>query len=146
MIELVPIWPDTQINDIWSHQSETATIYSMTIEYYKIIGFKPPWISYFALKNGKPVGSAAFKGSPVNNRVEIAYNTFESERGKGIGTQICSQLVTLALLEDKNVFISARTLPEENHSTKILRKNSFIYSGTLTDPEDGEVWEWIYKG
>jgi hypothetical protein len=33
---------------------------------------------------------------------------------------------------------------EENFSTKILRKNNFTLIGTVIDPEDGEVWEWIY--
>jgi hypothetical protein len=42
--------------------------------------------------------------------------------------------------------ITARTLPEENHSTKILRKNSFTFVGSVMDPEDGEVWEWMYNG
>jgi hypothetical protein len=35
-------------------------------------------------------------------------------------------------------------LPEENFSTKILKKNGFKFSGVVNDAEDGDVWEWIY--
>ena len=146
MIELLPIWPSLEMNDAFNIQAESAEIAAMTGEYYKVIGFNPPWIGYLAQHDGKFVGSAAFKGAPANNRVEVAYTTFESERGKGIGTAMCRLLVELALAAKPDVIITARTLPEENHSTKILRKNSFTFVGTVIDPEDGEVWEWVYNG
>lgn len=146
MIELIPIWPTPEANADFKTNAESSEILDMTLNYYKVIGFNTPWICYFVSRDGKLVGSAGFKGAPLNNKVEIAYGTFEAERGKGIGTEICRQLVALALLEDKNVVITARTLPEENHSTKILRKNSFTFVGSVIDPDDGEVWEWIYNG
>jgi hypothetical protein len=40
----------------------------------------------------------------------------------------------------------ARTLPEENYSTKILRKNGFEWQGIVVDDDDGDVWEWEFKG
>ena len=117
----------------------------MCIEFYKKIGYNPPWICYYAEVNGELVGSGAFKGTPVNNAVEIAYGTFENYRHHGVGTKICEQLVELALATDPAVRITARTLPEKNYSTKILEKNDFILLGFVTDPDDGEVWEWEYK-
>jgi [ribosomal protein S5]-alanine N-acetyltransferase len=39
----------------------------------------------------------------------------------------------------------ARTLMEENYSTRILRKNGFECLGIVNDPDDGDVWEWEYK-
>jgi len=49
------------------------------------------------------------------------------------------------LAKDRSVRITARTLPEKNYSTRILEKNNFVLLGFVTDPEDGEVWEWEYK-
>ena len=47
----------------------------MCIEFYKKVGFDPPWICYYAEENGELVGNAAFKGKPTNNAVEIAYGS-----------------------------------------------------------------------
>ena len=91
------------------------------------------------------VGSAAFKGPPKDGVVEIAYGTFEPYRQTGIGTEICKLLVELALKTDPAIRITARTLPQQNFSTKILETNGFEFSGMVNDPEDGDVWEWVYK-
>jgi len=117
----------------------------LCIEFYKRVGFNPPWICYYVEENGEIIGNAAFKGRPINNTVEIAYGTMEAHRQKGVGTKICKRLVEISLATDPSVRITARTLPENNYSTKILRKNNFILLGTVNDPEDGEVWEWEYQ-
>jgi [ribosomal protein S5]-alanine N-acetyltransferase len=116
----------------------------MTIDFFKRVGYKKPWIGYYAIEDGDVVGSGAFKGAPKNGTVEIAYGTFEPFRQKGIGSEICKLLVGLSLKTDPSVTITARTLPENNFSTKILQKNGFIFSGTVNDPDDGDVWEWVY--
>lgn len=118
----------------------------MCIAFYKKIGFDPPWICYYVEENGELIGNAAFKGKPVNNTVEIAYGTMEAHRQKGVGTRICRQLVEVGLAADPSVRIIARTLPEANFSTRILEKNNFIFIGMVNDPEDGDLWEWEYKG
>lgn len=117
----------------------------MSIDFYKKVGFQPPWVGYYAQLEGKLVGSAAFKGKPIDNKVEIAYGVFPQYQHQGIGTQICKQLVSIALVADSSVIITARTLPEENFSTKILRKNNFELLGTIWDEEDENVWEWQYN-
>src|SRR4030095_12758372 len=98
----------------------------------------------YAMENGDLVGCGAFKGAPKNEVVEIAYGTFEAFRQKGVGAEICKLLVELSLKTDPSVTIPARTLPQKNFSTRILEKNGFIFSGTVNDPEDGDVWEWVY--
>ena len=144
-MQLLPIKETTEENiDFINNPACTETL-NMTIEFYKRVGFNPPWIGYYAEENGELVGSGAFKGTPFNNTVEIAYGTFENQRQKGVGTRICKQLVELSLATDPSVRITARTLPEKNYSTRILEKNNFILLGFVTDPEDGEVWEWEYK-
>src|ERR1051326_8895303 len=117
----------------------------MTIEYYKTIGFNPPWIGYYARVNEILVGSGGYRGQPVNNKIEIAYGTFPDFRQRGIGTEICKELVVLALKTDPSIIITARTLTEINYSTKILEKNNFKLVGTVWDKDDGNVWEWVYS-
>ena len=117
----------------------------MSIDFYKKVGFNPPWICYYVSENNNLVGCAAFKGKPVNGQIEIAYGTFEKFRNQGIGSKICRILVELSLRTDPLIRITARTLPENNYSTRILRKNQFKFSGHVIDPEDGDVWEWEYK-
>lgn len=117
----------------------------MTIEFFNRVGYVPPWIGYFAELDKQLVGVSAFKGPPVNGTVEIAYGTFEPYRQQGIGAGICKLLVDLALKTDPSLRITARTLPEENYSTRILRKNGFKMIGPVIDPEDGEVWEWAFE-
>ena len=43
---------------------------------------------------------------------------------------------------DAALAIAARTLPEENASTAILRKPGFRLDGTTVHPEDGVIREW----
>ena len=67
----------------------------MTMDFYKSVGFSPPYISYYAMKDNQLVGCAAFKGRPADGKVEIAYGTFEKYQHTGIGAEICKQLVNL---------------------------------------------------
>ena len=144
-MQLLPIKQTLEENGEFIDNPACNETLNMSIEFYKKVGFNPPWICYYAEENGELIGNAAFKGKPVNNTVEIAYGTMEAHRQKGVGTKICKKLVELSLATDPSVKITARTLPEKNYSTRILEKNNFILLGFVTDPEDGEVWEWEYK-
>ena len=141
----LPIKQTLAENDAFINNRLCNETLGMCIEFYKRVGFSPPWICYYAEENGELIGNAAFKGRPINNTVEISYGTMESHRQQGVGTRICKQLVELSLTTDPSVRITARTLPEKSYSTRILEKNNFVLLGFVTDPEDGEVWEWEYK-
>ena len=144
-MKLLPIKQTLEENEEFVNNPICNETLSMSVDYYKKIGFNPPWICYYVLENEEIIGNAAYKGKPVNNSVEIAYGTMESHRKKGLGTQICKELLDLAIATDPEVRITARTLPEKNYSTRILEKNGFILLGTINDPDDGEVWEWEHK-
>jgi hypothetical protein len=58
---------------------------------------------------------------------------------------MCKKLIEIAQNENKEITITARTLPEINASTKVLIKNGFINNGIILDADDGEVYEWVYK-
>jgi RimJ/RimL family protein N-acetyltransferase len=145
-LELKAIQPSFQENAEFLQHAECVGILEMSVTYYSNIGYHPPWIGYFVLLDGKFVGSAGFKGRPRNGMVELAYGTFPGSQRQGIGTGICSALVQLALNTDPTIRVMARTLPEENYSTKILRKNGFEWQGIVVDDDDGDVWEWEFKG
>ena len=99
-MELIPIKETREENEIFINDPLCRESLYMTIEFYKKVGFVPPWIGYYVKQNDDLVGCAAFKGQPVNGTVEIAYGTFEQYRKQGIGTAICKQLVDLSLKTD----------------------------------------------
>ena len=143
-MELIPIKETFEENETLTNSPLCSEIVRMTIDFYKKIGFLTPWIGYLAKQNGRMVGSAGFKGQPVNGTVEIAYGTFEQYRQQGVGTEICKRLVRLTLETDASLKITARTILPNNYSTRILEKNNFKCIGVVTDLEDGEVWEWVF--
>lgn len=145
MLELIPIKETLEDNVEFSSNPDCAASLQMTIEHYKDAGFAPPWIGYYVQRDGEIVGMAAYISKPVDNKIEIAYGTVERFRQKGVGTEICRQLILLAQKTDPNLTITAHTLPQENYSTKILQKNGFKYSGMAWDKDEGDVWEWIFE-
>jgi RimJ/RimL family protein N-acetyltransferase len=145
-MELIPIRETLEENTEFFNDPLCTEFLPFSVDYYKKVGFNPPWICYFVRHNGAYVAGAAYKGKPLNNTVEISYGTFENFQRQGIGTAICKELVELSLKTDPNVRITARTLPENNYSVRILEKNNFTWLGMVEDPEDGSVWEWEFKG
>lgn len=144
-MELLPIKEHLHENKEFSDHPDCQENLGMCIDFYKKVGYRPPWICYYVQLNEVLVAAAAFKGKPVNGKVEIAYGTFPQYQQQGIGTLVADTLVQLSLKTDPAVRITARTLREENYSARILRKNNFKLSGIVMDEEDGEVWEWEYE-
>lgn len=145
-MEFMPVNQFLEENKYFAEHPDCQDSIQMTIDFYKKVGFNPPWIGYYAAIDGVLVGCAAFKGKPVNNEVEIAYGVFPRFQNQGIGAEICHELIALSKKTDPSIVIIARTWPEENYSTKILRSNQFQFRGKVLDPEDGEVWDWVYMG
>ena len=143
-MQLLQIHSEPEQNQLFMNYPDCAEILPMTLEFFEKVGYFPPWVGYFVKRDGELCGSAAFKGQPQNGQVEIAYGVFPKFRQQGIGTEICRKLVELSLQTDPSVKVTARTLMEENYSTRILQKNNFQFGGVVDDEEDGEVWEWVY--
>ncbi|MEY4930020.1 MAG: hypothetical protein RI909_744 [Bacteroidota bacterium] len=144
-MELIAIKETQSENEEFIHHPLCESMLPMCIDFYKKVGFAPPWICYFVKRGEEFVASAAFKGKPVNGTVEIAYGTFDGFMQQGIATAVCQKLVELSLQTDASIRITARTLPENNFSTRVLEKNDFFCKGSVQDPEDGAVWEWEYQ-
>ena len=117
-------------------------VITATTKLYSSVGYKPPWICYFAVENGDCVGTCGFKSPPQENRVEIAYFTFPKYESQGVATRMASELIRAATAEDPGVLITAQTLPAVNASTSVLKKLGFQLVGTAEDEEVGLVWDW----
>ena|SRR5688500_2668565 len=143
-MELVAIASSMEENSSFYHLPGMTEILLQSIEYYNRVGYVPPWVGYYASKNGAYVGCGGFKGKPVNGSVEISYGTFENLWNRGIGTEICKALVQLSLNTNPAIKITARTIEDNNASGRVLQKNGFRLIGTVIDPDDGEVFEWEY--
>ncbi len=101
-----------------------------------------PWGNYVARRADVPVGLCAFKASPADDAVEIAYGSFPAAQRQGVAQAMAAALVEIALAAGVATVV-AHTLPEANASTRVLQRLGFAFGGTAVDPEDGEVWRWI---
>ncbi|MGQ0552702.1 MAG: GNAT family N-acetyltransferase [Planctomycetota bacterium] len=128
-----------------------------SLEHSARTGTMSPWIGYLAAcaATGRVVGLCGFKGKPnpgvpaqldepsaVVRAAEIAYQTFAAHERRGYATAMARALVTIACRHGLPAVI-AHTLPEENASTRALRRNAFVLQGELHDPEDGRIWRWM---
>ena len=142
-MQLLPIDPDNAKNDRFSDNPDCKEVLDAYRDYYPLIGYHPPWIGYVAVSDaGEVVGFGGYKGAPKNNKVEIAYTTFNRYEGQGIGSTICRELVMLSLQTDPSIQVTARTLPDGEASKRILVNNGFTCNGTIHDDDDGAVLEW----
>jgi RimJ/RimL family protein N-acetyltransferase len=140
---LLPIDIDEMKNTVSLENPECIPILDVYPGYYKRVGYNRLWIGYFATIDGQDiVGVAGYKGKPQDGKVEIAYGTFKTYEGQGIGTEICRQLVLLAFKTDPAVRITARTFQDGSASMAILMKDGFECLGIVQDEEDNEVLEW----
>ena len=116
----------------------TATLFAS-------IGFAPPWVGYITVHHNQPVGGCAFVGAPKDGAVEIAYFTLEAFEGRGVSTQAVTRMIEIAQRTDRTVSLTAKTLPQENASTTILRRNGFEFAGETTDDDIGLAWAWLRR-
>ena len=143
-LHLIPISTDENEMQPYIGHQFARDAFETWQKVYPKWGFQLPWVGYFAVQDGQAVGVAGFKGGPKNNTVELAYGTIPEFEGMGYGTAICRLLVETALDSDPGLRVTARTLPMISASTRILEKNNFKKLGMVEDPEDGQVWEWLY--
>lgn len=116
---------------------------AMWEDYYPTIGFNFPWVGYYIKHKNKIVGCCAFTGKPINNTVEISYWTFKENEGQGIAKWACKELISIAKKTEPQLTVMAKTAPENNASTHILKQNGFVYEGVTDDHEIGEAWKWV---
>ncbi|MDA5193807.1 GNAT family N-acetyltransferase [Govanella unica] len=116
-----------------------------SLGFYEAIEAVSPWFSYLVRRDSDRavVGTCSFKGAPSEGIVEVAYFTFPGYEAQGCATNMVAGLLLIARRSQDVSYVIAHTLPEENSSTSVLRRNGFEHLGTVVDPEDGDVWRWL---
>ena len=106
------------------------------------IGLVRPWVSSVSVASNACVGGCAFDGAPQDGKVEIAYFTLAEYEGRGFASNSARALVDVAKANAPQVTIIAKTLPEQNASSAILKKLGLIRAGTVEDDGVGTAWLW----
>ena len=151
-LELRPVEPDSQglgTDDLIAEfGGDAATARELLAQTFALLTRDPrpaPWGAYLAYRQGRSVGTCAFKAAPdAHGMVEIAYMTWPACEGQGAGTAMAAALVDLAERSGART-ARAHTLCEDNASTAILRRIGFAWQGEVEEPEDGLVWRWERK-
>ncbi|HEX8448769.1 MAG TPA: GNAT family N-acetyltransferase [Allosphingosinicella sp.] len=150
---LAPIAPDADISALvdslvpafLGEEAAAREVLTQTVDLLSRDPRPSPWGSYLALDEGRAVGICAFKSAPDSEgAVEIAYMTFPAFEGRGHATAMAAALARTAF-DCGAPLVVAHTLPEENASSRALRRNGFDFAGESIDPEDGAVWRWEKK-
>lgn len=115
---------EDKTNEMYS-SADCQQVLSMYKEFYPKIGFNIPWVGYFIIRQDQIVGSCGFIGQPVDGKVEIAYWTFKEFEGQGIASFACKELISIVHKTNEGLTITAKTAPEHNASSKILKKKRF---------------------
>ena len=142
-IRLVQIAHDgVPVEELGSLPVVAREVCTATVSLYRRVGFNPPWVGYLVLSGSELVGTCSFTSQPYPGKVEIAYFTFPQFEGQGMATAMARALIEIAGRADREVQVTAQTLPIPNASNAILRKLGFQFFGVVDHPEDGKVWEW----
>jgi len=143
MMRLEPIHIDEdKTKEIYANP-DCQEIFKSYPDYYYKVGYNPPWIGYFVIRDDRIVGVGGFIGKPQDGRVEIAYGTFKQHEGQGIASFSCRQLMSIAKAAMPTIIITAKTEPRYNASTKILQRNGFEFLAVVQDEGIGDAWEWV---
>lgn len=104
------------------------------------------WHGFWGVESGQVIGTCAYAARPDGEgRVEVAYFVFPPFEGRGLGRKMAGRLVTRAAADGRWPLM-AKTVAEENASTRILRGLGFQRAGEAEDPEQGTVWVWVLAG
>ncbi len=105
-------------------------------------GTPPDWRPHLVFDDdGALVGTAGWKGAPVNGVAELGYAVAPSRRGRGIATAAVEVLIRRARRAGVRVVV-AHTLPRDSASTTVLRRCAFVHVGEFLDPDEGPMWRW----
>jgi ribosomal protein S18 acetylase RimI-like enzyme len=140
-MNLVPITFELAASERIRASALLSSVCDSTLATYPPPPEPQPWIGYLAEEDGDFKGTCAFKSPPQDGRVEIAYFTFPAFEGHGVATRMTTRLLGLARAHGA-LEATAHTLPQENPSTRILRRLGFQFTGVVNHPQDGPVWAW----
>lgn len=102
------------------------------------------WFTYLPVHQADNIliGSGGYKGPPQDGVVEIGYEIIAPYRQQGLATEMAQGLIQMAFGDEGVHTVMAHTLAEENASCQVLRKCGMAFVKQISDPEDGDIWEW----
>ena len=106
-------------------------------------GVDPAWFAHLIVEGTDVVGLGGFTGPPTDGVIEIGYSVAPSCRGRGVASAAVGQWLARAAGAGVRRVV-AHTLPEENASVAVLRRNGFARDGEAVDPDEGTVWRWAW--
>jgi len=104
-------------------------------------GIDPAWFTHLIVEGTEVVGLGGFTGPPTDGAVEIGYSVAPSRQGRGVATAAVGLWLERAARGGVRRVV-AHTLPEDNASTRVLRRHGFVHDGEAVDPDEGTVWRW----
>ncbi len=105
------------------------------------------WGSFFTIHKAdrQLLGTCGYKGGPNDEAsVEIGYEIEASYRQQGLAAEAAKGLIDFAFQHDEIKKVMAHTLAHENPSVSVLKKLGFQFVKELTDPDDGDLWQWVF--
>lgn len=103
------------------------------------------WWTYLFIHtaDNKLIGLGGFKGVPDDSgMVELGYSIAPAYREQGLATEASRGMLDYAFSHREIRMVDAHTLPQQNASTRVLKKIGMQYVDTVIDPTDGEIWHW----
>lgn len=134
-----------EIDDDWLGFPPAREAMQPSFEYLKIHPSAAGWWMYLLIHkaNKTLIGLVGFKGvADADGMVEIGYSLSSAYRLRGLATEAARALVDYAFSHPHVRRVDAHTLPERNGSVRVLEKVGMKFTGTVEDPDDGEVWHW----
>jgi [ribosomal protein S5]-alanine N-acetyltransferase len=112
----------------------------------KVLAGEPElwWLPFLILEQDcrAVVGGCAFKGAPINGRVEVLYGVSKTERGRGIASAAVGELVAVAFANGA-AEVLAEVEPHNLGSTGVLRRCGFTRLGDRKADDGVEVEQWV---
>jgi [ribosomal protein S5]-alanine N-acetyltransferase len=133
--------------DTWTTFEDAKEAIPFFYDMYKNNDGDTRFGSYFViLENEKRlIGTGGFKGHPdIVGYVEIGYEIDKNYQNQGYATELVNGLIYFTFGEGYQKII-AHTLPENNASGIVLKKNGFKFKSIVCDPEDGMLWKYELK-
>lgn len=101
------------------------------------------WMHVFIHEaEGLLIGLGGYKGAPSGGMLEIGYEFAPAFRRQGLATEAARAMVAHAFAQPEVDHVIAHTLPEENASTRVLKRVGMAFDEAVDDPDDGPIWRW----
>lgn len=101
---------------------------------------EPGYGSWYVVADGRPVGTAGYKGPPdAAGEVEVGYSIIAEAQRRGHASGAVELLVQRAFRDPRVVAVVGETIPALIGSQRVLERAGFTLVRRTPDPEHGEI-------